>query len=143
MSDDNRDAGRRKVLQITGASLTGLIGATSLSAARPSHAGQQGRPDHAGERGPPEHANAPGWLAKKGNRVELAVTENEYKSHSASEVDGIPDNARRVPFEVLQLQVEAINEEIKSNNIRVENSPDGFSIEKLERTDLSEFGVDQ
>lgn len=128
---------------MTGVSLTGLAGTVGGSAAHPDHASQHDRPDHSEGRIPSEHINAPGWLEKKGNKVELSVTESEYKSVSASDIEGIPDDARRVSFEVLKLQVEAINKEIEANNLKLESGSNGVSLKRTGKTDLSKYGVDQ
>lgn len=140
---NNIEIGRRKILQFTGAAITYLVGTGFGGAAQPDHAGNHGRPDYTRRRGPPEHANAPGWLGKKGNKVGLNVTESEYKSVSASDVRGVPDNARRVPFEVLQLQVQAINKELRANRLRFEDGSDGLSLKWTRKINPGNFEVEQ
>ena len=134
---------RRGVLKMTGVSLAGITAATGVASARADHAGERGPPDHAGEQGPPDHAKATGWLKKKGNRVELDVTEARYKNMSASMVEGVPDNARRIPFEAIKLQVQTINEAVESNRMKVQNSDNGITLKWRGKPNLEKRGIDQ
>lgn len=143
MPNQKNGSSRRRMLQLAGTTLTGLIWGTSLGTARPDHADQEGSPNHSSERGPPEHANALGWLRRDGNKVALAITEEEYSSVTASDIEEIPDSANRIPFRALELQVEAINENIRTGHIEIKNNSNGFSLEQTKRKDLSEYGVDQ
>lgn len=143
MPGEDANNSRRNVLQLTGAALTSLLGAGGVSAAKPEHAEESGRPDHAGESGPSDHSNAPDWLKEQGEGVGLAISERDYRSVSATDVEGIPNDARRVPYEVLQMQVQALNEQIEAGEIELDSTPDGLTIRRTGDSDGSREGVDR
>lgn len=142
MPSDNQKASRRTLLKTSGIGLLGLL-STGVASAKPDHAGKKGRPTHAGEQGPPEHANALGWLEVGDDRVELSVTQEEWNSVDASDVEGVPDNAQRVPFEAIQAQVEGINEAITAGHMEIERSDDRATLQKTNKSALDELEVDQ
>jgi hypothetical protein len=111
--------------------------------AKPEHAGQRGRPDHAGQQGPPEHANALSGVQLTNNRAELAVTEEEWTSVDASDVEGIPDDAQRVPFEVVEAQIKGINEAVAAGQMEIDKKNGRPTLRRTDKSALDELEVDQ
>lgn len=142
MPSDNQKASRRTLLKTSGAGLIGLLFTGSVSA-KPEHAGQRGRPDHAGQQGPPEHANALSGVQLTNNRAELAVTEEEWTSVDASDVEGIPDDAQRVPFEVVEAQIKGINEAVAAGQMEIDKKNGRPTLRRTDKSALDELEVDQ
>lgn len=129
MTDDSGGPSRRSVLQLTGMSLAGLMGVSGAASAQPRSDRSHGR-----GRGAPEQANAPAWLERDGNHVGLAVSKREWQSVDASDVEGIPDTARRVPYEALQVQVDGTNEAIEDGYLRVGAQNSHVALERTGRS---------
>lgn len=137
----NQKLDRRNVLQMAGLTLAGIVGTAGTASGRPDHAGEQGPLEHAGKQGPPEHARATGWLRKEGDRVTLDITEEEYKHITAPIAEGVPETARRVPFEVLELQAQAINEAIEANKIELPDNGEVLRLNWTEEADFKKRGI--
>lgn len=121
MPSNDRSCDRRRVLQLTGLAASGLVGATGVSAAQPDHASSQGPPEHAGQQGPPEHANIPGWARVENGQVEMALSESEWESAPpASDIKGVPDDARRLPYDMMDQGAKAINQAIAAGDFDLE-----------------------
>jgi hypothetical protein len=71
------------------------------------------------------------------------VTKEEWTSVNASDVEGIPDDAQRVPFEVIQAQVEGINEAIQAGHMDIHKENDGPDLRRTDKSALDELEVDQ
>jgi hypothetical protein len=109
------------VLQLAGLATTGLVGATGIGAAQPDHANYQGPPEHAGQQGPPEHARIPGWARVKNGQLKITISESEWESAPpASEIKGVPDEARRLSHDMMDQGVEAINQAIAAGDFDLE-----------------------
>lgn len=101
----------------------GVAAATITSPAVAAARRRKGPPEHTG---PPEHSNAPkhagppAWTKFESGRLELAVSESEWAAApDASEIDGIPDEARKLPYDATETYVEGMNEGIESGKIVV------------------------
>lgn len=122
MPSKDQRCDRRRILQLTAVSASGLIGATGIGTARPEHAGEQGPPEHAGEQGPPEHASMPAWMRSQNGEVRIAVSESAWESApSASEIEYIPDKARQLSYDEIEAGVVAVNEAIEAGEIEITN----------------------
>lgn len=144
MGSDEADrrprTGRRAILQTAslGLGLGSLLGTRTAKAApeedRPAVAerpAETATPTQDSQ-GPPgfEHGGGAGaepgtaWLRSDGQRVSLGSSRREWQRRDASDVDGIPDDARRVPYAALQAQVQAVNADLDRGDLRIEGTTD-------------------
>lgn len=122
MSNDNGRPNRRNVLRMTGLGIAGLV-ATGSASARPGK-GQRGPPDHANA---PDHAGPP-ILKRNGRYISVAVDREDWGQADASDVEGVPDDAEKVPYDALVEFVKRNNEAIRAGHQSIEPSdnPSGF-----------------
>lgn len=132
MSDrENRsrpDADRRRVLKTTGVSLAALSGMASVGVAQPEETERENNLNvEAGDR-----VNE--WFEKRGDKLALAISEDEYSSVSVDDVRRIPDEASRVPYKVPRLTTRALNEQISAGELTVTEESGGVNIERVGQT---------
>lgn len=64
------------------------------------------------------------WLRSDGQRVSLGSSHSEWQRPAASDIDGIPDDARRVPYAAIQAQVQAITAALDRGQLRIAGTTD-------------------
>lgn len=132
MSDrENRsrpDADRRQLLKTTGVSLAALSGMASVGVAQPEETERENNLNvGAGDR-----VNE--WFEKRGDKLALAISEDEYSSVSVDDVRRVPDEASRVPYKVPRLTTRALNEQISAGELTVTEESGGVDIERVGQT---------
>lgn len=130
MSDreDRAQPGRRGVLKATGMSLAALSGMAGVGTAH------SGNPNGMEEPSVEEGDRVNEWFEKRGDRLALAISEDEYSSVSADDVRRVPDEASRVPYKVPRLATRALNEQIAAGELTVTEESGGLDIERVGRT---------
>lgn len=115
MVSEDHQLDRRTVLKASSIGIAGLF-TTGVTSARPSE-GQVTSRGGKGERGPPTHSNAPDWVRAKNGRLTLTIDKAEWNRVDPSDVDGVPNKARVIPFEVMENVVSDFNKEVEDGDL--------------------------
>jgi len=136
---------RREVLHRIGigASAVAIPGIASAKRGRPDHAGKPSKKEKS-RRGRPDHAGPPSWAKVNHGRLEMAMSKSEYaKLPDPEQLDCVPDEAKRMPYEGLQVGLSAINRLAEEGSASIDSQTGEIRISGSIDDDYRPTGGDQ
>jgi hypothetical protein len=110
------------VLQATGITLSALIGGTGAVAAKSSSGNsQRKRQNHppSDRQGPPKYAATQG-IKIENDRFKMTVSRSEWENIDLTEMKGVPERAKQVPYGVVEEAIEDFNEALDAGHLGFE-----------------------